>query len=54
MNVEKSVTVEIRTTGKVLADSLETKDDGNGSVKIIDDQVALSKNSGPPAEYISA
>ena len=30
-------------TGKVLAGSLETKDNGNGSVKIVDDQVALCK-----------
>ena len=43
-SLAESVTIDA-TTGRVLADSLETKDDGNGSVKIIDDQVALSKGS---------
>lgn len=43
-SLAEAVTIDA-TTGKVLADSLETKDDGAGSVKIIDDQVALLKGS---------
>lgn len=43
-SLAEAVTIDA-TTGKVLADSLETKDDGAGSVKIIDNQVALLKGS---------